>query len=141
MQIYIWLCLGEGKDVVCRTEVEFENAEWRLVCHPPQLIGVIAVCMQSRCLALRSQLVRECQSWKGPVFRCLLSQLLASQVIAPSLGGAGAQGQSQDQPSGPWPPGPRLSCPTALPPCGCPSVPVCVTRGVSAGLCRGGGYL
>lgn len=69
MQIYIWLCLGEGKDVVCRAEVEFENAEWRLVRHAPQHRGVIAVCMQSRCLALRSQLVHECQSCKGPVFR------------------------------------------------------------------------
>lgn len=28
MQIYRWLCLGEGKDVVCRAEVEFETAEW-----------------------------------------------------------------------------------------------------------------
>lgn len=87
-----------GKDVVCRAEVEFENAEWRLVRHPPQRRGVIAVCMQSRCLALRSQLVHECQSWKGPVFRCLLSQLLASQVIAPSLAGQGLRGRARTSP-------------------------------------------
>lgn len=51
MQIYRWLCLGEGKDVVCRAEVEFETAEWGSVCHPLQCGGVSAVCVQSCCLA------------------------------------------------------------------------------------------
>lgn len=49
--------------------------EWSFVCHHPQLGGVSGVCMQSCYLVLRSQLVHECQSWKGPVFKGL-SQLL-----------------------------------------------------------------
>lgn len=74
MQIYRWLCLGEGKDVVCRAEVEFETAEWSSVRHPLQCGGVSMVCVQSRCLA--SQRVHECQSWKGPVFRILRASSL-----------------------------------------------------------------
>lgn len=77
--------------------------EWSFVCHHPQLGDVSGVCMQSHCLALRSQLVHECQSWKRPVFRGHLSQLLTSKVIPPSLGGAGPQAE----------PGPALRTPVS----------------------------
>lgn len=42
-------------------------------------------------------------------------------LFVPSLAGAGAkaQWQSQDQPSGPWHPGPWLPCPTVWAPHGC----------------------
>lgn len=50
----------------------FVGQKWSLkrheksfVCHLPQLRGVSGVYMQSCCLVLRSQLVHECQSWKG----------------------------------------------------------------------------
>lgn len=90
------------------------------------------MCMQSYCLVLRSQLVHECQSWKGAVLKGF-SQLLPSQVIPPSLRGLG------DQPSGPWPPGPPLSplhCLHGLSVCRC-VCDVCECRAVP----RVGGYL
>lgn len=138
MQICRALCLGEGKDVVRGAEVESENACRSFVCQPPQRGDVSGACMQSHCLALASQLVHECQNWKGPVLRGHLSQILAPKVIPPSPGGAGALAEP-----GPalrtlasWYPHLPLHCTTS---CGFPAVLVCVMCGVSAGLCWGGG--
>lgn len=142
MQICRALCLGEGKDVVCRAEVEFENVCRGFVCHHPQhgdVSGVMTwVCMQSHCLALGSQPMHECQNWKGPVFRGHLSQILTSKVIPPSPGGAGALAEP-----GPalrtlasWSSHLPLHCTTSM---WLLAVLVYVTYGVSAGLCWGGG--
>lgn len=134
MQIYRWLCLGERKDVwFAGAEVEFETAEWSSVSHPFQCGGVSGVPAEPlsgfECMNVRAG--RDLS----------LGSLRASSlpwVIAPSPGaGAGAQGQSRDQSSGPWPPGPGSPA-TALPPCGCPSVPVCVVCGVSGAVPRVG---
>lgn len=57
--------------------------------------------MQNPCPASRSRLVHACQSWKGPGRSGGLSQFLASQVIAPGLGGAGARGRARTSPQDP----------------------------------------
>lgn len=96
--------------------------------------------MQSHCLALRSQLVPEYQSWKGPVCRDRLSQLLLQRCYLHTEEGQGLR-KGQGHPGGPGlvlcspPPLHRLGVDVTVRVCVCDVW--CECRGVP----RVGGYL